>query len=256
MLDNIKKSLDKLTGGSKSTRQKYEDQMAKRQKKIDAMMKSEADRLKMQGECAAVLDECRLSFKRTINTERARADQMRQQGYETTSEEARIRECAIGILVVEEAKYKLDSIASESSMNMAMNRLGMALRQVRRLDNSATAISPSTERIMNDWCPGILEEAADMSVTQLEIPDAMRQRIDAAFVADLMNGDDYIVCMKKAQWRAKAPVAAPQEKQATAQPEGPTNEELVNEILKKAREANGSTESADLTDISSLKNQI
>lgn len=195
--------MNKLMGKDKSYREQYEQQMKKQQKVYDSVIKDKVKRVEMQGKCKAVLEECKLNFQATINNERARAMKMRQEGFDTSVEESRIRECAVGILVCNEAKFKLQSISSESDLNMTMNRLGMALRQMRRMDNSGSAISASTRNILEEWCPGVLAQLGNGTDTQFEIPEALRSRIDNNMLADVLNGDDFDMAMYKASKRAQ-----------------------------------------------------
>lgn len=240
-IDNIK---NKLTGADKTSKERYDENIAKRQKRFDKILKEKAARQKMQGECAAVLDECRTAFSSCINTERARSRKKRMDGYDTSTEEARIREAAVGILIVDEAKYKLQSISSESDLNMAMNRLGMALRQLRRMDNSSTAVSASTERILEDWCPGLVAESGDLTLTKLEVPAEMRSRIDDDFVSDLVAGNDYVTVMKMRSYlnsstRKAAAQPAPQSTGTNA---------MVDDLLRKAYGTAGSEQPEDISD--------
>lgn len=246
IIENIK---NKITGADKTPKQRYDEDIAKRQKRFDKILKEKAARQKMQGECAAVLDECRTAFSSCINTERARSRKKRIDGYDTSTEEARIREAAIGILIVDEAKYKLQAVSSESDLNMAMNRLGMALRQLRRMDNSSTAVSASTERILEDWCPGLVAESGDLTLTKLEVPAEMRSRIDDDFVSDLVTGNDYATAMKMRSYRKPAAQRAT----AQAAPQVSSASSMVDDIMRKAY---GSGEKEQPEDISDFKYQV
>ncbi len=179
----------------------------KRQKELDKLYaKNEKAHKKQENrqlqimDCRAVLEECRLSFQKSIMVENSRAAEMRRRGFPCNEQRARVREAAIGILVVDQALFELKSITSESELNGAMNKMGMALKQLRRLDNSSTAISNSTRKTLMQWYPYPLEEnEGDKSVyTELEVPAELRDKIDANFVANLMDGDSFEMCMMKA----------------------------------------------------------
>ena len=245
----IDKVKNKITGADKTSKERYDDNIAKRQKRFDKILKEKASRQKMQGECAAVLDECRTAFSSCINTERARSRKKRIDGYDTSTEEARIREAAVGILIVDEAKYKLQAISSESDLNMAMNRLGMALRQLRRMDNTSTADSPSTERILEDWCPGLVAESSDLTLTKLEVPAEMRSRIDDDFVSDLVAGSDYATALKMRSYRK----SAPQKTAAQPAPQVSSTNAMVDDLLRKAYGTAGNEQPEDISD---FKNQV
>lgn len=245
----IDKVKNKITGADKTSKERYDDNIAKRQKRFDKILKEKASRQKMQGECAAVLDECRTAFSSCINTERARSRKKRIDGYDTSTEEARIREAAVGILIVDEAKYKLQAISSESDLNMAMNRLGMALRQLRRMDNTSTAVSASTERILEDWCPGLVAESGDLTMTKLEVPAEMRSRIDDDFVSDLVAGSDYATALKMRSFRK----SAPQKTAAQPAPQVSSTNAMVDDLLRKAYGTAGNEQPEDISD---FKNQV
>ena len=251
----FKELMNKITGADKTPKERYNDDINKRQKRFDKIMKEKETRQKMQGECAAVLDECRTAFSSCINTERARSRKKRIDGYDTSTEEARIREAAVGILIVDEAKYKLQAISSESDLNMAMNRLGMALRQLHRMDNSSTAVSPSTERILEDWCPGLMGESGDLTFTQLEVPPEMRGRINEAFVNSLLAGNNYDTTQKMLSYQNKT---APQDSvaQPVSQPvsQAKSTDSIVEDLLDRARGASNSGEVPE--DISRFRKYI
>ena len=150
---------------------------------------------------AAVLHDCRFTFQKTITVENALAGEMRLKGYPTTKQHARVRDAAIGILVVDQALYELKSINSESDLNSAMNKMGMALRQLKRVDNSSAAVSTSTERIIRQWYPDGLtsmeedEEAESISIP--EVPEDIVSIIDETFVQNMMMGDSFEMAMFK-----------------------------------------------------------
>lgn len=251
----FKELMNKITGADKTPKERYNDDINKRQKRFDKILKEKETRQKMQGECAAVLNECRTAFSRCINTERARSNRKRAEGYDTSVEEARIREAAVGIMIVDEAKYKLQAISSESDLNMAMNRLGMALRQLHRMDNSSTAVSPSTERILEDWCPGLMGESGDLTFTQLEVPPEMRGRINEAFVNSLLAGNNYDTTQKMLSYQNKT---APQDSvaQPVSQPvsQAKSTDSIVEDLLDRARGASNSGEVPE--DISRFRKYI
>lgn len=152
-------------------------------------------------ECSAVLRDCRATFQKSIAVENALAGEMRRKGYDTAKQRTRVREAAIGILVVDQALFELQSINSEADLNSAMNKMGMALRQMKRVDNNTAAISGSTQRIVEKWYPGALsqeieaEDGAEMP--SMEVPEVERSKIDNTFVENLMNGDSFEIAMFK-----------------------------------------------------------
>lgn len=176
---------------------------------------------------SAVLHDCRFTFQKTITVENALANEMRLKGYPTTKQHARVRDAAIGILVVEQALYELKSINSESDLNSAMNKMGMALRQLKRVDNSSAAVSTSTERIIRQWYPDGLtameenEEAESISIP--EVPEDIVSIIDENFVQNMMMGDSFDMAMFK---RNLAPKVDPTR-------EG--RDELMNKVRAAAR---------------------
>lgn len=249
-MGKIMNIINKLTGADKTSAQLYQEDMEKRQKRFDKILKEKEIRQKMQDECAAVLDECQTTFSNCINVERARAKKKRIDGFAAATEESRIRDAAIGIMIVKEARYKLQSISSESDLNAAMNRLGMALRQIRRLDNSSTCISANTERILENWCPGIVEESSDLSATTLSVPAEVRDQIDDTVISYLLDGHNYENALKmrsftKPAEKKAAPAAAAQPSSTSA---------IVDELVKKAYGTSNPAEEPE--DISRFKDMI
>lgn len=203
MFDFLKKKNDKP--GEKTARE-IDKQFAKNEK----ARRSLESRQKQISECRAVLEECRFSFQKSILVENSRAAEMRRKGFATNTQRARVREAGIGILVVDQALFELKSITSESELNSAMNKMGMALKQLQRLDNSTNAISGSSRKILMKWYPYPLEEnEADQAANaQLVVPDELREKIDDDFVKNLMNGDSFELCMMKSTKSAEQRTSA------------------------------------------------
>lgn len=175
-------------------------------KSLSRMEAKEARQRKIE-DCAAILQDCRFTFNKTIVVENALAGEMHRKGYPTTKQHDRVRDAAIGILVVDHALYELQSINSEADLNSAMNKMGMALRQLRRIDNSSSAVSSSTEKIIRQWYPeGLSSEAFAQDIespTLPQIPDDVASVIDESFVQGLMMGDSFELRMLKRQQAPK-----------------------------------------------------
>lgn len=256
-MGKLKNFVNKITGADRTTAQVYEDNMAKRQKVFDKILKEKSALQKMQGECAAVLDACAETFATCINVERARAKHKSEDGFDTSTEHSRIREAAVGILIAREAKYKLDAITSESDLNMAMNRLGMALRQLHRMDNSSVAVSAFNEKILEQWCPGVVSEVSDLTSTKLEVPAEMRAQINDNFVSFLVDGYNYDYAKKMAAYTSPAPEKKVEKPQPVAQPVVQTSSvstDTVNELLARAYGASGTKEEPE--DLSRFTKEI
>ena len=176
------------------------------QKNLARMETKEARQRKIE-DCAAILRDCRFTFNRTIGVENALAGEMQRKGFPTTKQHDRVRDAAIGILVVDHALYELKSINSEADLNSAMNKMGMALRQLRRIDNSSAAVSSSTEKIIRQWYPeGLSSEAfaRDIESPALpQIPVDVASVIDESFVQGLMMGDSFELRMLMRQQAPK-----------------------------------------------------
>ena len=151
-----------------------------------ARMEAKETRQRKIEDCAAILRDCRFTFNRTIGVENALAGEMQRKGFPTTKQHDRVRDAAIGILVVDHALYELQSINSEADLNSAMNKMGMALRQLRRIDNSSAAVSSSTEKIIRQWYPeGLSSEA----FAQDQCAFRIEQHLDTALLNGLDKGE-------------------------------------------------------------------
>lgn len=177
-------------------------------RKTEKTMEQKAARQRRIEDCAAVLKDCRFTFNKTIAVENSLAAEMRRKGYPTTKQHARVHDAAVGILIVDQALYELKSINTEADMNSALNKMGMALRQLRRIDNSSAAVSGSTEKIIRQWYPAGLsseEIAKDLEDPSLpEVPADISSVVDEAFVQNMMMGDSFELCMLKRQEAPKA----------------------------------------------------
>lgn len=201
MFDFLKKKKPEAPGDSFITT------VDKAYKKSLSRMEAKEARQRRIEDCANVLRDCRFTFTKTIAVENALAAEMRLKGYPTTKQHARVQDSAIGILIVDQALYELKSINSEADMNSAMNKMGMALRQLRRIDNSSAAVSGSTEKIIRQWYPSGLcseEIAKDLEDPSLpEVSEEIHAIIDESFVQNMMMGDSFELCMLKRQQAPK-----------------------------------------------------
>ena len=221
MFDFLKKKKPEAPGDS------FIATVDKAYKKSLSRMEAKEARQRRIEDCANVLRDCRFTFTKTIAVENALAAEMRLKGYPTTKQHARVQDSAIGILIVDQALYELKSINSEADMNSAMNKMGMALRQLRRIDNSSAAVSGSTEKIIRQWYPAGLsseEFAKDLEDPPLpEISEDVHSIIAETFVQHMMMGDSFELCMLKRQQAPK---------------EDPTCNERT-EMMEKVRSAAG-----------------
>lgn len=205
-------------------------------KKNKARMDAKESRQRKIEDCIAVLQDCRFTFNKTIAVENSLAAEMRSKGYLTNKQHDRVRDCAIGILVVDQALYEIKSINTEDDMNSAFNKMGMALRQLRRIDNSSAAVSTSTEKIIRQWYPGGLTtgELTDEKEAEAlpQVPEELIAIVDENFVQNMMAGHSFEMCMRMRQ-------------QVTR--EDPTRENR-EKLRERVRAALGNTESDDAED--------
>lgn len=201
MFDFLKKKNPEAPGDS------FLNTVEKAYKKEKRTLDAKAARQRKIEDCAAVLRDCRFTFNKTINVENSLAAEMRRKGYPTTKQHARVKDAAVGILIVDQALYELKSINTETDLNSALNKMGMALRQLRRIDNSSTAVSGSTEKIIRQWYPtGLSSEeiAKDLEDPSLpEVPLDISSIVDESFVQNMMQGDSFELCMLKRQQAPK-----------------------------------------------------
>ena len=200
-LKNLMKKTPEAPGDS------FLNAVEKAYKKEKRTLDAKASRQRKIEDCAAVLRDCRFTFNKTINVENSLASEMRRKGYPTTKQHARVKDAAVGILIVDQALYELKSINTETDLNSALNKMGMALRQLRRIDNSSTAVSGSTEKIIRQWYPtGLSSEeiAKDLEDPTLpEVPLDISSIVDESFVQNMMQGDSFELCMLKRQQAPK-----------------------------------------------------
>lgn len=196
LIDNIKKKFSK----EQAPGDDFLAAVDKSHKTTEKRLSAKEKRQRQIEDCGAVLRDCRATFEKSIIVENALAGDMRLKGYDTTKQRSRVREAAIGILVVDQALFELQSINSESELNSAMNKMGMALKQMRRVNNNTAAVSKSTQKLIEQWYPGALSEDIedeDAVLPGMEVPEEMRSKIDEHFVENLMLGDSYEIAMFK-----------------------------------------------------------
>ena len=183
--------------------EKLRRELEKAQKETDKKNDKLVQRQKKTAECYAVLAECYRTFEKTIVLENSRVYELQSMGFDSNDQRARVREAAIGMLVAKEAMIKMERISTDEELNSAMNKMGMALKQVQRLDDSSSAISESTRRTLRKWYPYPLEEnEADKEMNaKLEIPEEIRDRIDDSFITKLMNGVGFEACLLESRYK-------------------------------------------------------
>lgn len=189
----------------------YQSEVDAEFKRMEKVRKARGTREAQVLECRTVMQECRASFEQSIRTERSIAMKKKREMIPADREKMRIREAAIGILVTESALLDLESISSEMDLNMAMNQMGKALKQLVKLDNSAETIGSRSRKFIDMFYPGFrsliegteqytfakqakveLEKGEEQNIASMyEIPKELRDRIDDTFVENLMAGDSF-----------------------------------------------------------------
>lgn len=204
----------------------YQSAIDAEYKRMEKIRAKRNDRHAHIVECINTMKDCRTSFNQAIMQERDIAKRKQRSAIPIDRERTRIREAAIGILTVDMALFDLESVRSEADMNAAMNRMGKALRQLIRLDNSTPNISGNSRKFIDMFYPGfrgMVEETENYVyvkkeknkenhgdpidiATMYEIPPEIRNRINATFVENLLQGDSYEIAMFKAQHGGKVEV--------------------------------------------------
>ena len=183
------------------------DAVNKAYKKSLSRMEAKEARQRKIDDCAIILNDCRFTFNQIISVENSLAAEMRRKGLPNTKQYARVRDCAVGILIVDQALYELKSIHTEDDLNGAMNKMGMALRQLRRLDNSSAAVSNSTEKIIRQWYPEGLftnKEEDPEGPALPEVSEELTGIINEDFIQNMMAGHSFERCMMMRQQAPKS----------------------------------------------------
>lgn len=195
MLENIKKMFKK----EETVEQKIEREIKEEHKKLEKRSKPRIARQEKIMDCRAVLEECYNFFQNTIIIENARTAELESSGLFDNDHRDRVREAAIGMLIAKQAIIKLERINTDGELNSTINQMGMALRQIQRLDDSTNAISYSTRKILNKWYPYPLEEnEADKELNEkLAVPSDIRDRVDDEFISALIDGVSFDECLRR-----------------------------------------------------------
>lgn len=201
MFENVKKMFKK----EETVEQKISREIEDENKKIVKKNKDYISRQEKIMDCRAVLGECYDFFQRSIIIENARAAELESSGLFDNDHRDRVREAAIGMLIARQAMIKLEHINNDGELNNTINQMGMALKQVQRLDDSTNAISYSTRKTLKKWYPYPLEEnSADKNIhAQLVVPKDIRDRIDDEFISGLIDGDSFDECLIRSVGKKK-----------------------------------------------------
>lgn len=179
----------------KRTIEKNKEQRENR--KHTKIAEENVDRQVKINECTAALERCERCFERTIIFERQNAKDMRNRGYSDQKQREIVRQAAIGLMVVDRAKLELRSVATEESFNSAVNMLGQALGQIRRLDKTNPVVSEGMVKLLQSWSSVSWREsdAAKDPLANFMIPPETAERINPSFVDGLMAGKSFYDCM-------------------------------------------------------------
>lgn len=195
MFENIKKKLKK----EETIEEKIEREIKEQHKKMEKKSKERLSREEKIMNCRAVLEECYKFFQNTIIIENSRNAELMSAGLFDNDHRNRIREAAIGMLIAKQAIIKLERINTDGELNSTINQMGMALKQIQRLDDSTSAISYSTRNILKKWYNyPIGENEADKEFYEkITIPQDIRDRIDNDFIMGLIEGDSFDTCLRR-----------------------------------------------------------
>ena len=177
----MQKELDKIFAGM----QKGQDERVARQMKINT--------------CEVQLKSCDRVFVNVIDDECGTARELEENGFEADTQRARIKQAAMGRLVVKRTLIELQSGATEQQLNKAINNLGIAIRQMHRVTNFGTqGVARRNRKAITNMLP-TEEDAAVFDIIDDEnfpIPPEVADKITDSFVNNLMEGMSFEECMK------------------------------------------------------------
>lgn len=156
------------------------------------------NRTKMLAEMSGQLGMCERSFKSIIQVSRLNAIKRRAAQLSDAGEKERIRDAAIGLLAVQEARFDLSSITTSQDLERSMKRLSSILRQMYRMDHYVSVTS------------GDLKRSRGMEFDSTVEPDLFTDRakmVDNRIVERLIQGESIQDCLRSTSSHV-APVAA------------------------------------------------
>ena len=156
------------------------------------------NRTKMLAEMSGQLGMCERSFENTIRVSRLNAIKRRAAHLSDAGEKERIRDAAIGLLAVQEARFDLSSITTSQDLERSMKRLSSILRQMYRMDHYISVTS------------GDLKKSRGMAFDNTVAPDLFTDRakkVDNRVVERLIQGESIQDCLRSTSSHV-APVAA------------------------------------------------
>lgn len=145
------------------------------------------NRTKMLAEMSGQLGMCERSFENTIRVSRLNAIKRRAAHLSDAGEKERIRDAAIGLLAVQEARLDLSSITTSQDLERSMKRLSSILRQMYRMDHYISVTS------------GDLKKSRGMTFDNTVEPDLFTDRakmVDNRIVERLIQGESIQDCLR------------------------------------------------------------
>lgn len=145
------------------------------------------NRTKMLAEMSGQLGMCERSFENIIRVSRLNAIKRRAAHLSDAGEKERIRDAAIGLLAVQEARFDLSSITTSQDLERSMKRLSSILRQMYRMDHYISVTS------------GDLKKSRGMEFDNTVEPDLFTDRakmVDNRIVERLIQGESIQDCLR------------------------------------------------------------
>lgn len=155
------------------------------------------NRTKMLAEMSGQLGMCERNFENIIRVSRLNAIKRRAAQLSDAGEKERIRDAALGLLAVQEARFDLSSIATSQDLERSMKRLSSILRQMYRMDHYISVTSGDLKKSR-----GV---TFDSTVEQDLFTDRA-QMVDERFVERIIQGESIEECMRSTSSHT-APVA-------------------------------------------------
>lgn len=155
--------------------------------KVAREIKQLGDRTKVMVEMSSQLGMCERKFENIIQNSRINAIKRRAAHLSDAGEKERIRDAAIGLLAVQEARFDLSSITTSQDLERSMKRLSSILRQMYRMDHYVSVTS------------GDLKKSRGMAFNSTETPDLFTDRakmVDERIVECLIQGESIQDCLR------------------------------------------------------------
>ena len=199
-MKKIVQNVAQMFFGNESEEKKNEKMLKQYEKKMKASIIAQLKPM----ECDMKLQKCDEEFREVIEREKTLLRQRELYNQSTAECRNRIRQAAIGRVVVRSARAELQQAANEDRLNRAWNALGVSVRQLYKLygtevkekNNEAILSMLGTSEEDQEYIKAYLEK-----LEQYEVSPETENLVGNEFVNEFIKTGKFDLCLERSRRR-------------------------------------------------------